>query len=212
MNKKFKYRFKESDIGKFNTANSDKVVEGIEKGSQVIGMTMGKFSLIDLIHSALKKTGPSDVYIATWSAGIKDAHQVKWMVDTNLIKSIRLLTDHSYKTRQAKYAMSITDLFGAENIRTSEMHAKFVLIENEDYKITIISSMNLNANKTCETFQIYTEEPVFQFYKDFVEHHFADLQEGFESSGAAASKSLTKWFGDNSDQEAATSKTHWSHE
>jgi len=50
-------------------------------------------------------------------------------MDSDLITDIKILTDHSYKNSAKKYAASIEDLFGIENIRTSEMHAKFVLIE-----------------------------------------------------------------------------------
>src|SRR5690606_14254606 len=129
------FRFKAAEIGAFNDSTADAALSGFAKGCHILGMTMGQFSLIDMITSLLKKTGPADVYIATWSAGIKDAHQVRWMMDTNLIRGIRLLTDHSYVNRQKRYAASIEDLFGPENIRTSEMHAKFVLIGNEDYSV-----------------------------------------------------------------------------
>jgi hypothetical protein len=108
--------------------------------------------------------------------------------------------------------MSITNLFGAENIRTSEMHAKFVLIENANYKLTIISSMNLNANKTCETFQIYTESSVFDFYMSFVTRHFNDLDNGFDGSAASITKSLNGWFNSNESPQISTNYKHWSNE
>lgn len=211
---KSNFRFKQHEIGIFNTKHADDVVKGVCKNSHIMGLTMGNFSLIDLIHSTLKKVGASDLTIATWSAGIKDAHQVKWMRDTNLIKSIRLLTDHSFVNRQKKYAASITDLFGAENIRTSEMHAKFVLIENSDYKITIISSMNLNANKTCETYAIYEDGEIFDFYKSFTSHHFENMDDGFERSGAIVSKCVNDFFKKHEQESdiavGANKSKHWS--
>ena len=203
------FRFKKADLGLFNTKNSDDAIKGLVEECHIIGLTMGKFSLIDLIKSVLDRIGPSNVNIATWSAGIKDVHQVKWMMDTNLIKSIKLLTDHSYVNRQKKYAASIEDIFGAENIRTSEMHAKFVLIGNEKWNITIISSMNLNANRTCETFTIYENKEIYDFYNDFITHHFEDMREGFEGSSAVVSKSLSKFFRDGKPSVSDKPK-HWS--
>ncbi len=210
MNIGLNYKYQEAEIGKFSTSDSDSVVAGLGDGQQIIGLTMGNFSLIDLIYSTLKKVGPSAVYIATWSAGIKDAQQVKWMVDSGLIQGVRLLTDVSYKGRQPKYAMSITDLFGEGNIRTSKMHAKFVLIKNEEYEITIISSMNLNANKTCETYQIYSDNSVYKFYKSFVDTHFDDVQAGFDSSFNEVAACAKRWFdADENDKKPAKSR-HWS--
>jgi hypothetical protein len=176
-------------------------------------MTMGEFSLIDLIHSCLKKTGRSNVYVATWSAGIKDVHQCKWMIETDLINDFKLLTDHSYSTRQRKYAASIEDLFGKENIRTSEIHAKFVVIKNQDWKLTIVSSMNLNANRTCETFSIYEDEKVCDFYMGFINHHFEVMSDGFEPRSSEVSKAVKSWFLKNENDvknDTAKPTKHWS--
>jgi len=208
---KANFRFKAAEIGVFNTKYSDDAVVGFDKGCNIIGLTMGRFSLIDLIRSTLEKTGTADVYIATWSAGIKDAHQVKWMVDSKLINKLCFLTDHSYVNRQKKYAASITELFGAENIRTSEMHAKFVVIKNADYNVTIISSMNLNANKTCETFTIHENKEVTDFYMGFVNHHFDNMQDGFERSSSIVNKCLKSFFEKEQTQAKPEQSTkHWS--
>jgi len=208
------FRFKKAEIGCFQQAGADAATEKFGKGCHVMGLTMGQFSLIDMIHSILKKTGPADLYIATWSAGIKDAHQVQWMRVTNLITGIRLLTDHSYINRQSKYAMAIEDLFGAENIRTSEMHAKFVVIKNAEYSVTIISSMNLNANRTCETFAIYEDAKITQFYLDFVHHHFDNMKDGWERSSSVVRECVERFFANQSSdgikQKAAYQNKHWS--
>jgi len=203
MNQSF--RFKQTEIGKFSNG-PDETVRLFASECRIIGMTMGDFSLIDIIHSVLQKTGPATVVIATWSAGIKDAHQVKWMIDTNLITNISILTDHSYKTRQAKYAASIEELFGKENIRTSEMHAKFVLIGNDEYKVAILSSMNLNANKTCEIFEIEEGPYVYGFLKEFVLHHFNNMEQGFIASNEKVTKCVESYF--NTKQIVETK--HWS--
>lgn len=200
------FRFKKSELGIFNSANSDLVVVELKKGSRIMGLTRGCFSLIDLIYSILKKTGPAHVACTTWSAGIKDAHQVEWMRDSKLMKSFTLITDHSYVTRQHSYAVTIEELFGKENIRTSEVHAKFCLIWNDDWKVVIRTSMNLNANKTCESFEIDEDEEVFGFYMSFVEHVFGDMKGGFEPSSFEVNKSLDRFFNRNSKQIAGWSE------
>jgi hypothetical protein len=187
-----KYRFKTTEIGVFRTTGAS--LQDFGKDTRVVGLTMGEFSLIDLIHAVLQKTGPASVIVATWSAGIKDAHQVRWMIDTDLITDFKILTDHSYVTRQAKYAASLEDLFGIENIRTSEMHAKFVLIQNDEFKVAITSSMNLNANKTCELFEVEEGSPVFDMLENFCVHHFDNLQKGFVKSASKVNACVSKFF------------------
>lgn len=194
------FRFKKSELGVFSSANSDMVVQTLKEGSRIMGLTRGCFSLIDLIHSILKKTGPAHVICTTWSAGIKDVHQVEWMRDSELMKSFKLITDHSYVTRQNKYAVTIEELFGKENIRTSEVHAKFCLIWNADWKVVIRTSMNLNANKTCESFEIDEDQEVFDFYMKFITHTFDSIGPGFESSSFKVNKSLDTFFSRNSEK------------
>jgi hypothetical protein len=194
------FRFKKSELGVFNSVNSDMPVARLAKGSRILGLTRGCFSLIDLIHSILKKTGPAHVICTTWSAGIKDLHQVEWMRDSELMKSFKLITDHSYVTRQNKYAVTIEELFGKENIRTSEVHAKFCLISNEDWKVTIRTSMNLNANKTCESFEIDEDQEIYDFYMNFIAHTFSDMGQGFEKSSFKVNKSLDTFFARNAEK------------
>lgn len=209
------FKFKKAEIGVFQEQTADAATAGFAAGCHIIGLTMGQFSLIDMIYSILKKTGLADLYIATWSAGIKDAHQVRWMLDTDLIRGVRLLTDHSYVNRQSKYALAIEDLFGRENIRSSEMHAKFVVIKNEKFSVTILSSMNLNANRTCETFTIYEDAAICQFYLDFVHHHFDNMRDGWERSSSVVRECAEGFFAKQAESATVQPKAtyvqrHWS--
>lgn len=187
-----KFRFKQSEIGLFKDARS--ITDLLEPGCRIIGLTDGRFSLIDLIYHILLKVGRSNITLCTWSAGIKDAYQVKWMLDTDLIESFLLVTDHSYATRQKKYALSLSTLFGNENIRTSEIHAKFTLIQNENWNICIRHSMNLNANRTCESFEIDDDNQIYDFYDNFIKHTFSGMPDGFEGCNWKASDSIKAFF------------------
>ena len=202
------FRFKKSELGVFKSS-ADQPIKNLDKGCRIIGLTRGQFSLIDLIHAILKKTGAADVICTTWSAGIKDANQVKWMADTGLIKTFSIITDHSYATRQKKYAVQLEHLFGKENIRTSEIHAKFTLISNDDWKICIRTSMNLNANRTCENFEIDDDPEIYKFYKEFIDHTFGFMDKGFVASSWKVNKSLDSFF----DKESVPEEfSFWSNE
>lgn len=194
------FRFKKAELGVFS-GSAQTPVDKITKGGRVLGLTDGKFSLIDLIYATLQKTGRANVVVCTWSAGIKDANQVRWMLDSELIDSFTIVTDHSYVTRQKKYALAIEDLFGKENIRTSEVHAKFVLIQNEDWNICIRTSMNLNANKTTETFEIDEDLEIFEFYMNYIKFIFERQGEGFEPRSWVVNKTATEFFSKHKEDE-----------
>jgi hypothetical protein len=174
--------------------SASEVARRIKKDCRIIGLTRGQFSLIDLIYSTLQEVGPSDVVVATWSAGIKDANTVKWMCDTDLINNFLLLTDHSYKGRTAKYALQVEELFGAERIRCTRIHAKFVLIKSKDMFITIRTSMNLNANHACENFEIDEGGLIYKFYDDYVRGIVGEMPKGFDVSYSVVDRALRRTF------------------
>lgn len=191
------FRFKKADLGYFNDEHADAALVGFDKDCRILGLTLGRFSLIDLIHSILQRTGKADVICTTWSAGIKDIHNVKWMKDSALINDFKIITDRSYKSRKKTYAMSLEELFGIENIRTGDIHAKFTLISNEKFKVCIRTSMNLNANKTCENFEIDESQEIYDFYKKFVDQHFDKLKPGFTEQKSEVRQPTFEFFKQN---------------
>jgi hypothetical protein len=201
MDKKDSYKRsipqKAAKIGYYPNSASISVAKLVEKNCRIIGLTNGQFSLIDLIHDILKKVGRSEVWVCTWSAGIKDLRTVEWMKHTSLLKSFKLIVDHSYVSRKKEYIAEISTLFGDENIITSEIHAKFVLIGNEDYRVIIRTSMNLNANKTCESFEIDEDFEIYSFYHNFIENLQKNSKSGFVKESSSVNKSLKKAFNEN---------------
>lgn len=186
------FRYKKAELGNFVVVSD--VARRLVSGVRIMGFTDGSFSLIDIIKTVLDVTGPSCVTVCTWSAGIKDANQVKWLIDSKLIKSFTIITDHSYVTRQKRYSMELSHIFGDENIRTSEVHAKFTLISNDNWNICIRHSMNLNANKTCESFEIDDDKEIFEYHKNFINHTLLTMPEGFEGRSWVANDSLRSFF------------------
>lgn len=160
---------KKADKRKVGFESASVAVAGFAPGSRIIGLTKGQFSLLHLIVELVKITGPADIVCATWSAGLYDASVMKDMLDSGVLSSFLLITDRSYSTRQKQYALSIEEAFGVDRIRTTNLHAKFVLISNSNFKICIRSSMNLNENKRCENFDIDDDPEIFDFYKSFVD-------------------------------------------
>jgi hypothetical protein len=187
--KDIKYHFKQKDIGVFNTGNIDAITGLLYPKCQVYGFTDGKFSLIDVIYAVLKKIGNSDIVICTWSAGIKDSHNIKWMLETNMINTIKIITDMSFPSRKKNYSVAIDELFGTENIRMARVHAKFVLLKNEHWNIVINTSMNLNANKTVENFQIIDDVVLYDFMDQYCNVHFENQLAGFVVPFAQIQKS-----------------------
>lgn len=151
-------------------------------GVALTGLTMGQFSLLDLVAAVLERTGPADVMISTWTTGIRDIERAAWLLETGTIRSFRLLTDRSFPQRQPEYCKALVARFGIESIRSTRTHAKFAVVRNDGWNVVVRSSMNLNTNPRFEQFDLDDSADLASF---FVAH--ADEQPiGFDEQAVAA--------------------------
>ena len=158
-------------------ANARDTIAGFGHGMDVVGLTFGQFSLLDLIDAALEITGPADVTVSTWSAGFYDVEAAERFRDSGRMRSIRFILDSSAKRGQASVG-DIADLFGQESIRATRTHAKFALIVNAQWSVLITTSMNLNLNPRCEQFEMTDDPERAAVFAQFSDELFHELPAG----------------------------------
>lgn len=155
------------------------MLEGFGRGKRVIGLTGGQFSLIDLLEALLEVTGPADVVVATWTAGVRDAALASELNRTGKIRSMRLVVDRSFSGRQPQYVARVEEMFGREAIRVTQTHAKFLVIQNDEWNVLVQTSMNLNRNSRVESFAIDEDQALCSWWMSAaVEPLWADLSPG----------------------------------
>lgn len=149
----------------------------IEPGMIATGITKGSFSMLDLIEHVLSTTGPAEVDVSTWTMGIYDADVLWNFVDNGGVQRIRFLLDPSmFRVSQSRYAPAFLAAFGGDAIRAVENHAKFTLVGNAEWQITICASMNLNRNKRLENFCLFEGRAAYDFYRAIVDDVFAQVK------------------------------------
>jgi hypothetical protein len=144
----------------------------IAKGGDIFGLTKGDFSMIDILRHIAKQIGPCNIDIGTWTAAAADIKQAETMLNDKNILSMRWLVDRSFPARQPKYFQSLSEKFGKDCVRLARFHAKFILLENEEYSVAVRTSMNLNENKRIEFFEISEGSPISGYLKEIVDYHF----------------------------------------
>jgi hypothetical protein len=158
-------------------ASARDTIAEFDHGMDVVGLTFGQFSLLDLVDATLEITGPADVTISTWSAGFYDVEAAERFRDSGRLRSIRFVMDSSVKRGQATVG-DVGDVFGRDSIRATRSHAKFVLIRNDEWDVLITTSMNLNLNPRIEQFEM-TDDPVRAgLFAEFCDVLFDELVEG----------------------------------
>lgn len=148
------------------------VAEMLNPSSRIIGLTMGQFSMIDLVGAILDRTGPAHVKLSTWTAGIRDAENAWFMLDTGKMLSFELYCDKSFPSRHPEYAAAVVRRFGDRAVNASDIHAKVATIRNPGWNVTVRGSMNLNRNPRCENYDIDDDQGI----ADFFDAHFAIMR------------------------------------
>lgn len=165
----------------YSADNARDAVGAITTGCEIYGLSNGTFSLSDLILYLLETTGPADLTISTWTAANADITHANKLLTSGVIRSLRFVVDFSFPSRQPAYCTALREAFGDAAIRVTKTHAKFVLIRNDHWNLAVRTSMNLNANKRLENFEISDDTELCDYLHSFVADLFAaqDAGQGF---------------------------------
>lgn len=151
-------------------------------GCRVVGLTMGQFSLLDLIAAVLVQVGPADVLVSTWTPGRQEMERVADMLDAHAITGFRLLVDRSFVSRHPEYVARIQRMLGSETIRQTRTHAKFALVRGGGYQIAIRTSMNFNRNPRFEQFDLDDDPVIYDFFDGFARLLYESAPTGLDAS------------------------------
>lgn len=141
----------------------------LSHGEWVNFWSFGSFSLHELMFYVLRQTGAAHINMCTWSISQEAVEQITRRYRTGEILSIRFLLDPRVKVCKAKPLQMLTANF---EYAMTRVHAKVVTIENEAWKISIVSSQNATTNPKLERGIIMVSDDVFDFDKKVFEDEF----------------------------------------
>ena len=148
-------------------------IEGLDHETEIFGFTRGQFSLLDLIVAVQRITGPCHLSLSTWTAAQHELDSLYALLQRGDITGSRWLIDYSMARREPAMTAQLRERFGWNNIRVAQVHAKFQVFQNADWKIVLRSSMNLNMNPRCEDFQIAHDPELANFLNGILDEIFA---------------------------------------
>ncbi len=173
-----------------------KAIGDLKRGCEIYGFTKGQWSIIDVIEHCLNQTGPAHVFISTWSAAGADIKAAQNFLNSGRILSLKLIVDYSFQSRKPEFCQELQAIFGADAIRVTVTHAKYVMIRNEKWDLVIRTSMNLNYNPRFENFEISDSKEFADFQQTIIDEIWASQEaaEGFENNPGANKKQFKKTF------------------
>lgn len=132
-------------------------------------VTNGDFSMAECLIYSLKLSGPSDIFIATWSISELALRQLLILKEKGVVRSCKFIVDPRVKVRNPKPLQLLQLNFPYAMVAC---HAKVSLIKSDSHFIDIISSANLSRNPRIERGVIYNNEHIFNFDKKWMDDAF----------------------------------------
>ena len=143
-----------------------KELPSIEMGAIIEFVTHGRWSIHQIVKHLIQTTGAVDVYLATWTITEEPLRMLFKLKNEGKIKGLTCLFDNRIKERTPKsfqFASQFVDRIGL-----TKSHAKVTVLENEEWAITINSSMNWSKNPRTESGVIICTKESVDFHKKWI--------------------------------------------
>jgi hypothetical protein len=141
-----------------------RVVEGFRCAAEDIGpiaremsvfaVTRGQWSMIDAIFHCLKEVGRANVSVWTWTIADYEVEAMAGLMARQEITAGRLVIDQSADRRNATVIEQWRQRFGDQQVRICKNHAKIARVWNDEFRLLLRGSMNLNFNPRFEQFDL----------------------------------------------------------
>lgn len=170
----------------YKVGNAHHALQEFDKHRETVCYTFGQFSLVDVVAALLDRTGPARVDICVWAVGAADLQRTKRITAGGRATRLRWVLDQGFESRTPHYLEQMRAIYGDEQIRTIRAHAKFVLIANDEWNITVRTSMNLNQNTRFEHLDVVDDQALHAWHEKIVDGIFER-----EPAGDYSSKGMT---------------------
>lgn len=173
--------------------SAQETIGPIERGMHLFAMTRGQFSMIDAILHCLDVVGTASVSVWTWAVADYEVEAMGGLMARDAIREGTLICDASSDNRSPEVIQKWRDRFGADHVRICRNHSKVARVWNDEFRILLRGSMNLNYNPRFEQLDI-TEG-----YEDFdlverIEGELPVLPPKYTHAEVEAASSLGKAF------------------
>jgi len=147
-----------------NLSNKFAGIREIRQNETIPFTSEGEFSMHELLEYLLLKTGPAKVRITSFSITEAAVRSFLHLMETGVILSLECLFDLSVKRHKLGLLNFANNI--ATSIALTKCHAKLILIENSDWKISVAGSANFQVNDKIEAGVISTCPEFLTFYLD----------------------------------------------
>jgi hypothetical protein len=147
----------------------------LEMGNTYQFVTMGKWSMHEVLEYCLRQLGPSEVFITTWTLTEDPARLLVQLKEEGLIRKLNCLFDYRIKDRKPEPFYLVEGI--ADEVKLSKCHAKLTVLRGfENRNLTIMGSANYSRNPRIETGAIFTDKETAMFHSQWIMDEINDKE------------------------------------
>lgn len=120
--------------------------------------TAGTWSSYQLLDWLVRKIGVCEVYLTSWTISERAVKAILKLDEEGYCSKIRILLDERIRT-MCPQAHQMVKANIAE-IKLMKIHAKLIVLRNENWHVSVSSSANLGRNPSTEKYVICTDQNV----------------------------------------------------
>lgn len=147
-----------------NLSNKFEGIQEIRQNDTIPFTSEGEFSMHELLEFLLQRTGPAKVRITSFSITEAAVRSFLHLMEIGIILHLECLFDLSVKRHKLGLLNFAANI--ATSIALAKCHAKLILIENDNWSVSVIGSANFQVNDKIEAGVISTRPEFLQFYRE----------------------------------------------
>jgi hypothetical protein len=144
-----------------------KRLHSLQQGESMHFVSEGIWSMHEMLEEMLRKSGPADVYITTWTITEFPVRRIVMLKEEGLIKSLSCLLD--YRIRGRKPGPFQLLQFNASRLALAKCHAKVAIAVNEEWALSCVGSANLSRNPRFEAGVVSASRADAEFHKSWID-------------------------------------------
>lgn len=128
--------------------------------SKVQAYFSSDFQLYHLLEFILEQTGSANVVLTTFSVSEEFVRKLVQMKNSGLISRLVIIADHRTAVKALRLTLFTNNV--SEELSLGNNHAKVLLIENECWKISVVTSQNQTRGNRIECGMICTIPEIYE--------------------------------------------------
>lgn len=118
------------------------------------------FQLYHLLEFILEQTGTAKVIITTFSVSEEFVRKLLQMKNRGLFTGLAVIADHRTAVKALRLSLFTRNV--ADELHLGNNHSKVILIENDSWKVSVVTSQNQTRGNRIESGMICTLPEVYE--------------------------------------------------